>query len=181
MGKSSSSRCCRGNRDVPKCAGTQHPRYPHLARAQPLTLAHASFFFTVSFSGSTFKANLRFRTVHSWPQNTFCKASRDDPAPWCPTHPHPATTPAPGWALPPEGPRPRTPPDFGVPPQAGAETWHTHRLLGQSPQGLSEVGEHLLRRPLKELPTASHKQGVTCGERGLGMDGTPDPLSGFTL
>lgn len=68
------------------------------------------------------------------------------------------------------------PPDFAVPPQARAEMRGTHRLLWQSPQDLGEVGVHLLRRPLEELPAASHEQRVTCRERGLGMEGTLGPL-----
>lgn len=70
----------QGTRYVQKPAGTQHPPRHHLYGARTPTLAHASFFFTASFSGSTFKANLRFRTVHSWPQNTFCKGSGKHPA-----------------------------------------------------------------------------------------------------
>lgn len=41
----------------------------------------------------------------------------------------------------------------------------THRLLGQIPQHLGEVGVHLLRCPLQEPPAAPHKQRVTCRDR----------------
>lgn len=76
----------------------------------------------------------------------------------------------------PSGANLNPPPNFGVPPQAGAEMRGTHRLLRQSPQDLGEVGVHLLRRPLEELPAASHEQRVTCRERGLGTEGTLGPL-----
>lgn len=146
--------------------------------ARTPTLAHASFFFTASFSGSTFKANLRFRTVHSWPQNTFCKGSGKHPASRAllvpdPTLLHPsACSPEDGHC------HPISPPNIS-PPQAGGEMQGAHRLLRQSPQHLGEVGVHLLRRPLEELPAASHEQGVTCGvTRGWARGGDPKPAAG---
>lgn len=163
MGKSSSSRCCKepDASKNPLAPNIPPPAITSMGARTP-TLAHASFFFTASFSGSTFKANLRFRTVHSWPQNTFCKGSGEHPASHTllvpdPTLLHPsACSPEDGHC------HPISPPNIS-PPQAGGEMQGAHRLLRQSPQHLGEVGVHLLRRPLEELPAASHEQGVTCG------------------
>lgn len=148
MGRSSSSRCCEGAEALskPRC----HPTAPAPTLAQgpqPPTLAHASFSFTISFSGSTFKANFRFLTVHSWPQKTFCGR-------------HLASNPLPV-PDPSLGSLPRAP---GALPRPGAGG--THRVFGQSAQDLGEVGVHLLHCPLEELPAAPHEQGVTCGTEG---------------
>lgn len=136
----------------PNPAATPQPE-PTLAQgAQPLTLAHASFSFTISLSGSTFKANLRFLTVHSWPQKIFCRR-----------YPVLNLLPMPDPTL---GPCPEPPPGSGASP--GWELRDTHRVLGQSAQDLGEVGVHLLCCALEELPAAPHEQGVTCGTGVLG-------------
>lgn len=184
MGKSSSSRCCRGTRHVQKPAGTQRLLCPHPGRGTatyfgPCEFLLHYFILWFHFQGKLEVSDSAFVAAEHLLQcqRETLSITRVPGAGSDPSWSHYSPSPGEGCCLQAASAL-EPPPHFGVPPPSGAETQRTHRLLRQSPQDLGEVGIHLLRRPLEELPAASHEQSVTYGERGLDTEGTLAPLPG---